>query len=204
MAPRRPRKRAKVAADCRSRVSLGGEAIALPVVVASSSFETEYSPANNAVAINIKGVLLSLGTSMTEIQAIGAMTMLRDFVGTETTAKQAFDAEGVTVIVYSILRFETSETLVTEGLLLLADMADKLSNDNHVCRALVRLDFLHRIPSLVSGQSRRSGVYCAALLFMFLARTADFHLKLKLGSDAIIKFMMSVMASDRVDELSIF
>jgi hypothetical protein len=150
MPPRRPTKKARRAiAESQSSISRGAPVVpSPPSVIASSSSETEDSPAaHNAVTIDIKDVLLSLGTSMAEGQAIQAMSMLRRVVWTETTAQQLLDADGVTVIVYSILRFKNSQPLVKDGLLLLDDLADKDPHDK-VGTTLVHLDYLDKIPLL--------------------------------------------------------
>jgi hypothetical protein len=114
---------------------------------------------------------------------------------TKNKAQQAFDAEGVTVIVYSILRYKSSNELVVVGLNLLGAMEANLSNDK-VFQTLVRLDFLNKIPLLVSGESNQSGVHSATRLLTLLSASArNNELRLKLGSDAIVKFMIHVMAS---------
>jgi hypothetical protein len=179
----------------QSSISTGAPAVSSPtVVITSSSSETEDSPAaHNAVTIDIKDVLLSLGSSNTQLQATQANIRLRRWI--QGQEQQAFDAEAVTVIAYSILRFKICKRFVTKSLGLLLHLAKVVSFDK-VGRILLRLDFLDHIPLMVNCQnSQRSDDFIPAQLLTRLAMTKDFDLKLKLGSDAIIKFILSVMTS---------
>jgi hypothetical protein len=168
-----------------------------PVVVpdiASSSETKDSVPANNTV-INVKDVLFSLATSKTEAQAIKAMTMLDDSMKTGTNAQQVFDLQGVSTIVYSILRYQRSETMLQDGLGAFVDMTCALSTDK-VGEALQRLDFLEKIPSLVTiHDTFLVSSHAARLLGNLAAQSENDEYLLQLRSEGIVKFMVTTMAT---------
>jgi hypothetical protein len=168
-----------------------------PVVVpdiASSSEPKDSVPANNTV-INVKDVLFSLATSKTQAQAIKAMTMLDDSMLMGTNAQQVLDLQGVSTIVYSILRYQRSETMLQGGLGALVNMIYALPTDK-VGEALQRLDFLEKIPSLVSiHNTYLASSYAAGLLGNLALDTKNRESLLQLGSEEIVKFMVTTMAT---------
>jgi hypothetical protein len=118
-------------------------------------------------------------------------------------AQEVFDAEGVTVVVYSMLRFKTSAELIEKGLDQLANIEREVSN-HKVARKLVRLDFLEKIPMLVSSQSNNKKIRLATLFFATVAVNANLALTLKFCSEGIVKFMTSLLASYHDDDFTIW
>jgi hypothetical protein len=211
MAPRRPTKRSKVTDSHSSSVSS-------PVVVASAAVVSPSQAEDSAPVINnnnnttppvlsnssMKEILLSLATSKTQAQAIKAMTMLDDSMETGTNAQQVFDLQGVSTIVYGILRYATSEMMLQHGLGALVDMTYALSTDKRlyvlldkVGEALQRLDFLEKIPSLVSiHDTYLVSSHAARLLGNLMSLdTKTREYLVQLGSEEIVKFMVTTMAA---------
>jgi hypothetical protein len=103
------------------------------------------------VLTDASNVLLSVATSETQAQAIEAMKMLYHGMSTGTKTQEVFDLQGVSSIVYGILRHSSSDRMLNYGLGALVDMTSMLSNDDKVFEALRRLDFLEK-NSILAGQ----------------------------------------------------
>jgi hypothetical protein len=200
MAPRRPAKRSKVT-DSRSSSVSSPVVVASSAVVSPSQAEDSAPVINNnntspvLTVINVKDVLFSLATSKTQAQAIKAMTMLDDSMLTGTNAQQVLDLQGVTTIVYGILRYKSSEMMLQCGMGALADMTYELSTDK-VGETLQRLDFIGKIPSLTSIHSTYM-VSCHAvrLLCNLAVQSENDECLLQLGSEGIVKFVVTTMAA---------
>jgi hypothetical protein len=140
-------------------------------------------------------VLFSLATSETQAQAIKAMMMLENSMSTGTNAQQVLDLQGVSTIVYGILRYKNSEMMLRRGLGALVDMTYVLST-NKVGETLQCLDFLEKIPSLVSIHNTYLVSSNALRLLPNLAMQSENDGPLlQLGSEGIVKFVVTTMAA---------
>jgi hypothetical protein len=201
MAPSRPTKRSKVA-DTRGSES----SVVVPNVV--SSPETKDSASVNSsnnnnmppvvTANNIKGILLSLATSTTKVQATKAMKMLADSMVKGTNAQEVFDLQGVSTMVYGILLYSNSEWMLMDGLGALALMTHVLLHDN-VGEALKRLDFLDQIPTLANIYTYSASSNAVLLLNNLAAKTENRETLLRLGSEGTVKFMVNMMTAHPKD-----
>jgi hypothetical protein len=205
MAPSRPTKRSKVA-DTR-----GSDSSVVVPNVASSPETKDSAPVNSnnnnnynntppvVTANNIRGILLSLATSTTKVQAMKAMGMLANSMLRGTNAQEVFDLQGVSTIVYGILRYSNSEGMLMDGLAALALMTHTLLHDN-VGEALKRLDFLDQIPSLASIHARSASSNAVLLLNNLSAKTENRETLLRLGSEGTVNFMVNMMTAYPYDE----
>jgi hypothetical protein len=169
--------------------------------VVSPSQTEDYAPVNNnntpplVTDNNIKDVLFSLATSETQAQAIKAMMMLADSMSTGTNAQEVFDLQGVTTIVYGILCYSSSKAMLIFGLGALVNMTSTFSNDK-VGETLQRLDFMDKISSLASiHNTYMVSSFGVGLLCNLAINTGNQESLLQLGSEGIVKFLVTTMAT---------
>jgi hypothetical protein len=145
---------------------------------------------------NINEILFSLASSTTKAQAIKAMAKLSDSMLTGTNAQQVFDLQGISTIVYGMLRYTSSERMLMHGLRALVNMTKVLFNDK-VGETLQRLDFLDKIPPSLSNITETKVVSSnwVGLFGNLAANAKNCESLLQLGSEGIVKFIVHAMTT---------